>query len=179
MPSPFYWLDPVQQVWLFWTVIVLIGAVYAGLASLERMLKRRGHGIVAFELAGSRARADAILAAWGEEGRMRAAVLQGLDYLFLLLYPLAIGLGCVMVAHRLEALPVLAAAGMLLAWAQFGAALLDAVENYALIRLLFGDGGHTWAPLARRCALVKFAIVLLGIFYVLAGYLLSFGFGAA
>lgn len=178
MVDPFYWLEPVQQVWLFWTVVALIVIVYAGLGALERFLKQRGHGIVAFELAGSLARADAILAAWGQEGRLRAAVLQGLDYLFLTLYPLAIGLGSVLVASRFAPGSLAHAAGIVLAWAQFAAALLDAVENYALIRLLFGDRRTHWPPLARWCALVKFALVIAGILYVLIGYPLSFAFGA-
>ena len=67
----------------------------------------------------------------------------------------------------------LAALGATLAWAQFGAAALDAVENYALIRLLLGDRSPRWPPLARWCALPKFAIVAAGLVYVLVGWLAS------
>jgi hypothetical protein len=39
--------------------------------------------------------------------------------------------------------------GVVLAWAQRGTALLDAVENWALIRLLLGSERAFWPPLAR------------------------------
>jgi hypothetical protein len=100
----------------------------------------------------------------------------GLDYLYLVAYASAIALGCVMVARRLsgrgEFLPLV---GVVLAWAQFGAALLDCVENYALIRVLLGSQQELWPVVARWCAIPKFLIVALGLVYVGIGFVWVMG----
>ena len=54
-------------------------------------------------------------------------------------------------------------------WAIFGAALLDSVENYALIQVLLGTEQSIWPAVARICAIPKFLIVGLGLLYVLLG----------
>ena len=53
------------------------------------------------------------------------------------------------------------------------AAVLDAIENVGLIRLLEGSTHPLWAPLAKWCAIPKFAFVTLGLVYVIAGGILS------
>jgi hypothetical protein len=171
MVTPFFWLDAGWRVGAFWLLAVCAVLLLVILALLGRAMKQRGADIVQFELAGTLAKAERILDDWGEVGRMHAALIQGLDYLFLTVYPLAIGLGCVLVAEQWGA--PFAALGMALAWAQFGAAALDAVENYALIRLLLGDRRPRWPPLARWCALPKFVIVAAGIVYVVGGWLVT------
>jgi hypothetical protein len=118
-------------------------------------------GIVSFEFAGDVATATRILEGWGEAGRVRAGLIQGLDYLFLVLYASAIGLGCLLVAG---------AAGPVLAWGQVAAALLDSVENFALIRLLLGSDNAVWPTLAWGCAALKFALVGAGLVTVLVGF---------
>jgi len=62
----------------------------------------------------------------------------------------------------------------LLAWAQFLAAFLDAIENYALIRVLLGSTENIWPALARLCAGPKFLIVTLGLLYIICGRILIF-----
>jgi hypothetical protein len=60
---------------------------------------------------------------------------------------------------------------VVLAWAQFLAALLDAIENLALIHLLL-NSSRSWLPcLARGCAIVKFSIVGAGLIFILGGLL--------
>jgi hypothetical protein len=94
----------------------------------------------------------------------------GLDYLFLCAYAASIGLACVLVSRRFKLRSPLHAVGVLLSWALVMAAALDALENYALIRLLLGSTGGGLAALARSAALVKFLLVFLGILYaILAG----------
>ena len=171
MVTPFFWVDPAWQSQAFGLLAGFAVLLLVILTRLGREMKRRGADIVQFELAGTLAKSTRILDDWGEVGRMHAAVIQGLDYLFLTVYPLAIGLGCVLVAEQWGA-PI-AALGATLAWAQFGAAALDAVENYALIRLLLGDHSPRWPPLARWCALPKFVIVAAGLVYVAVGGLAS------
>ena len=61
---------------------------------------------------------------------------------------------------------------MFLVWAQFVAMLLDATENYALIRVLLGLTGSQpalWPMVARWCAIPKFIIVGAGLLYLIVG----------
>ena len=67
----------------------------------------------------------------------------------------------------------LSSLGVLLAWAQFGAGLLDAVENYGLIQVLLGSQQAFWPVLARWCAIPKFLIVAAGLVYVGVGAILA------
>jgi hypothetical protein len=60
-------------------------------------------------------------------------------------------------------------AGGLLAWAQWGAGALDAVENVGLLYILRGKVEDRWVRLALVCAVPKFLIIVAGIVYVLAG----------
>jgi hypothetical protein len=53
------------------------------------------------------------------------------------------------------------------------AALLDAVENYALIRVLLGSNLVIWPKVAKWCAVPKFVIVAAGLAYILIGALIS------
>jgi hypothetical protein len=60
---------------------------------------------------------------------------------------------------------------MALGYTQGAAGLLDAIENVALLRMLHGGVAQPWPRIARLCAIPKFAIVALGMLYVLAGWL--------
>lgn len=125
-------------------------------------------GIVSFQLAGDLDRAQRMVSTWGESGRLAAGLSLGLDFLFLFAYPALIGLTCVLVARSLQArLRGVAALGVVLAWALPAAGVLDAVENYALIRLLLGASQPAWPAVAQWCAVVKFAIVGAGLAFVL------------
>jgi hypothetical protein len=162
MTHPFAWMSPRVQRRAFAILAPLTVAVMVALDAIGRPLMTEAAplGIVSFEFAGDVATATRMLEGWGEAGRVRAGLSLGLDYLFLLLYASAIGLGCLLVAR---------AAGPALAWGQVGAASLDAVENFALIRLLLGSGNAVWPTLAWGCAAVKFALVGAGLATVLLG----------
>ncbi|HEY69632.1 MAG TPA: hypothetical protein G4O08_03510 [Anaerolineae bacterium] len=131
-------------------------------------------GIISYELAGSLDNAWAMLNSWGSEGQVFAALSLGLDYLFLVAYSITIALGCRIVASNLHPrFGFLIRLGILLSWAQFLAALLDALENYALIRILLGSENALWPPTALWSAVPKFIIVVLGIVYILAGAIMT------
>lgn len=146
--------------------VVLMALTGGGLNS-----RRTPLGIVDLELAGTECRAREVLEEWGPAGRRRARNAVRLDFFFLLVYSTAIGLACTLAAARLSSKPGLARAGVLLAWLQWGAALLDAVENAALLRMLRGAVRQPWPRIARGCALPKFAIVGLGLTYAAYGRL--------
>ncbi len=162
MTHPFTWLSPRGQRHAFAILAPLTVAVMVALDAIGRPLVTEAAplGIVSFEFAGDVATAARMLEDWGEADRVRAGLSLGLDYLFLVLYASSIGLGCLLVARP---------AGPALAWGQIGAASLDAVENFALIRLLLGSDNAVWPTLAWGCAAVKFALVGAGLAYVLLG----------
>ena len=132
-------------------------------------------GIVSFEFAGELGRARQIVASWDQRAQLHAALSLGLDYLYLVTYAVAIGTICLRLAAGWQTeQPGLARLGRWLGAGQGLAALLDSVENVALIRLLLGSTSTFWPPLAWICAALKFSLVLLGLAYILVSLLLQF-----
>lgn len=146
---------------LFLTVILqIVGAPLATGAAPA--------GIVSFEFAGNLEQVERILTSWDQVARLHAALSLGLDYLYLVVYALAIGVTCLKVAAFWQGKwPALSRLGFWLGWSQSVAALLDAVENLALIRLLLGATTPFWPRVAQICATLKFLLVLAGLVYVL------------
>ena len=173
---PFEWLSAPGQKRALVLFLAIALAVMAGLFVLGEPLTTAAapQGIVSFELAGELPLARKILESWGHRGRVYAGLNLGLDYLFLVVYAASIGLGCVLVSRSLPPrLGLLSSAGILLSWMQWGAALLDAVENYALIQILLGSGQECWPTVARWCAIPKFVIVGAGLVYVALGVIVA------
>jgi hypothetical protein len=170
--TPFDWLPVAQQPRAFVALLALTIVVMVALQILGAPLKTDAApaGIVSFELAGTLPAAQGIVESWNATARVYAGLNLGLDFLFIPAYALCIGLGCVLVARALAArVAMLASVGVLLAWAQWLAALLDAIENYALIQLLLGSQQAALPVIAQWCAIPKFLIVGLGILYVIGG----------
>jgi hypothetical protein len=169
---PFTWMDVQVQKIVFWPslILALVLMVVQQVLGNPLMTEAAPSGIVSFELAGSLPNAREMLESWGPTGRVYAGLSLGTDYLFLIVYSIAISLGCVLILRRfLQRSGFLSAVGVILAWAIFGAALFDSVENYALIQTLLGAEQSLWPALARVCAIPKFLIVGLGLLYVLLG----------
>lgn len=169
VPHPFLWLTESGQSRAFVTASVLALLTMASLQVLDAPLKTAAApgGIISYEFARDLEGACRILSSWGPEARVYAGLSLGLDYLFMVAYACALGLGCVLVARRLGRWsrgP--AALGVALSWGQWLAALLDALENYALIRLLLGSERALWPALAFGCALTKFLLVGAGILFI-------------
>ena len=133
------------------------------------------NGIDSFEFAGSMEYADKVIRSWDEAVRILAAFSIGLDFLFLILYSTTIGLACLWSGEMLAARQwTLAALGEPLAWGQWFAALLDIVENIALMAVLVTSvqAGqiHELVPrIAQICAGIKFGLVFLGLTYTFLG----------
>ncbi|MCB8979425.1 MAG: hypothetical protein H6657_18605 [Ardenticatenaceae bacterium] len=172
MKTPFDWIATEKQKSVFIFLVVLTIIVMACLQILGKPLSTDAApgGIVSFEFAGDPATARAILDSWGVTGQVYAGLNLGLDFLFLFAYASSIGLGCLLVAQSL--LPqgsLIHKMGLWLSWGLPVAAILDCVENYALIRLLLGSTSAVWPTVARWCAIPKFTLVVLGLLFVLIG----------
>ena len=167
---PWTWISPESRKGVFWAALAVTLAVMGILQVSGAPLKTKEApgGIVTYELAGEMAKTQAILASWDANARVHAGFNLGFDFLFLIAYPFSIGLGCALVAGGFGS-GFLAGIGVLLAWLLPLAGLLDAIENYALIRLLLGSQETTLPALAKWCAIPKFAVVIAGIVYVLGG----------
>lgn len=129
-------------------------------------------GILSYEFAGTVAKATQILDSWNEVARSAAGFNLGLDFLYLLAYSTTIALGIISVSAglRLKA-PVLAAV-LFFAWGQWLAALLDALENVALVTMLLNAPAEPWPAVAFVCASTKFLLIALGLLYTIAAVLL-------
>jgi len=127
-------------------------------------------GIVSYELAGTTTQANLILQSWGSSARLYAAFGLGFDYLFMLIYAATLSLACLMSGSRLTGW--LSRLGSWLAWGMILAAGADAVENLSLWSELNGQVTPLWSGLAAACATLKFTLLLLGVLYSLAGWLL-------
>jgi hypothetical protein len=171
IPQPYQWLSARQQAHLFAVLAPAAIVLTLVLNALGQPLRNEvaPMGIISYELAGSLAQAQDILASWGSDGQVVAGLSLGTDFLYLVVYPMAIGLGCLLVGRGLRPRwPVLAGIGTALAWGLLLAGALDAVENIALIRVLLGSQQALWPVVARWCAVAKFLIVALGLLYVVA-----------
>jgi hypothetical protein len=127
-------------------------------------------GIISFELAVTPARAQEIISSWNTDAQLRAAFIQGLDFLFPLIYSSALGLGCLITARILSSRGKPGQSiGRLLAWGLLLAAACDYLENIALVAELFGWIKTPFPQIAAMCAVIKFSMILLSIGYILFG----------
>ncbi len=173
---PYEWLSKTGQKRAFIALLILTLAVMAALRSFDAYLKTDAapNGIVSYEFAGTLTAAQSMIKSWGDTGRTYAGLSLGIDYLFLIVYAGTIGLGCVLLGEKLSEKFVFAEIiGSALAWGLIIAALLDALENYALIKILFGSTDVFWLTIAKFSAAPKFAIVGLGLIYLIIGTMLK------
>jgi hypothetical protein len=118
-----------------------------------------GPGIVPFELAGSAAKAEDIMSRWGEDGRHAARQSMRLDFGYMTTYGTLLGLLIDRSRRRRGHpawLPSLAAA----------AVAADAVEGVSLIRVLARRDVAANARRGQTAALIKFALIAVGLGYL-------------
>jgi len=117
-------------------------------------------GIVSFEFAGALTNADAMFHSWGTAGKTAAAFSLGIDYLYLVLYVM-FGYLCLTITGEKIASRHTSTGYLFTVFARLlpVAGFFDAIENYGLIRVLFGTMNEFWPQLAYGAALVKFVIV--------------------
>ena len=133
--------------------------------SLRTLSTQRG--VLDYEFAGTPLVVAAILDLWKDSFYALQFNLW-FDYVFMVFYASTIAMGVFMARNILNRrdwpLGILARP---LAWGQFAAAGLDAIENLGLIAFTFSTASHAYAPIVWWCAAIKFALVGAGIFYVL------------
>ncbi|MCP4338458.1 MAG: transposase [Desulfobulbaceae bacterium] len=171
-PDPFRWLCEDHRKGVLVLSLTLCLVLLIVMQILDGPLKNEAapNGIISYELAKTLSVAQRILSSWSQDAKIHAALSLGIDYLFLSVYTLFIGLACVQLGRRFRLrLPKMEMVGFMLAWGQIPAALCDAVENLALFRLLSGSTHEMWPLTAWCCAVIKFTLVGMGWLYILCG----------
>ena len=131
-------------------------------------------GIISFELAKSLEQSQAMLASWDANAKINAGLSLGIDFLFLFVYGIFFALACFSVAKKyVDRITWLYKLGVYLAFSQLVAAIFDAIENIALIKLLLGSNNSLFPLIAYYFASIKFAIIAIGIIYIIIGLLTS------
>jgi hypothetical protein len=165
---------------LFYFFLIFTLIIYGVFSVLDQPLRTSAapHGIVSFELAGSPDTAFQIMVSWEDvcdecpaaekfKPYLYAAFGLGLDYLFMPVYALALSLGLLLAGNGKKSWYRTLTIWM--GWGAFAAALFDAVENYALWKILTGNFAAPFPQVALFCAIVKFALLAAGILTALGG----------
>lgn len=149
-----------------------IGLFLAG--QEERMRDAGGAGIVPFELAFDRERAEEIKSDWGGEGQDAARVSLIADYAFLLAYGafLALAAAATRDAARARGWQRMARVGAVAVPAAIAAAAFDAIENAWLLVTLETEAGGLAPLMGAVFACLKFASLALALAYLGAGLVL-------
>jgi hypothetical protein len=148
-------------------------AMFVVIALLDSPLRASDEGgTVALEVAGSSERAEEITATWRADGHLEnAAFIDGLDFLFAVVYCAALAGLCVAAstAFRRRRNHRLAAAGTVAAWVASIVVVFDWAENLALAVVLLDTPASPWPGIALACAIPKFAGSVVALIYALAG----------
>lgn len=166
---PIIHVDYQKKAFLFLIVATLLVFSALQVINVHLITEAAPSGIVSYELAYSLDNFESIHQSWNELQFRYAALSLGFDYLFLVLYPITIAVGIVMLSNKLGYIST----GKKLSWLVISSGLLDAIENYGLIQLLNGHLELHWAQIAFWTASIKFAIVGIGLFYLIVGFGIS------
>lgn len=169
---PFGWLSEINQRAVFFGSLLLTAALMVAIGATNAPLQNPAAplGMISWQLAGSLEASQRIIVSWDAKAQISAALNLGLDYLYMCGYGSTLSLACIMFARRLgDRFQNLAKLGVWLSWGVMAALVLDAIENYLLIQLLFEDQRAILATLAWWCAMPKFALVLAALVYIIVG----------
>lgn len=166
MPHPFARIPPRHR-WPLLVVLTLGMWAFMAVLWLQGRPLTKGAapcGILSFEFAWSRDRAEEILAEWRPDLTETARRQLFIDFGFILFYPLAISFACAMLSDsRFNARPK---TGVALSWAVLVAGPLDVAEDLALLHMLDNGATDSSARIAACCAGPKFLLVLAALGYL-------------
>lgn len=152
--------------YLLGTTITLLGMRFLDLPLKNEIAT---NGIVSFELAGTLQNSIEILNSWDTNAKLYAGLSLGFDYLFMLMYSLLLYQLINYVIIKIGG-EKLIKYGSLIAKLMIFAGILDAIENYALIKLYLGNLDQIFSTVAYYSATIKFALIGLGLTFILIGY---------
>jgi len=161
------WINPEARLPAFFVLLALTLIVMVAMVRVGKDLNTTPapKGIVCLELADKDEAAE-IVNSWTGNKRDSAFLSLGLDYLFLFLYPVSISLACNLLAKGFGDGWV-RSVGLWISAVSLLAVLLDATENFAIIKMLTHGIFEPWADVSRYSAIPKFAIIAAGLVFTL------------
>lgn len=163
-----------NQILIFSGIFTIILFLLLGHFDKPLVTEIAPNGIVSFELAKDIDQSIAIISSWDLNARINAGLSLGIDFLFLAVYAIFFATACYLIAQKyVNRTNWIYKTGLLLAKFQFVAALFDAIENIALIKLLLGSQNGVYSSIAYYFASVKFIIIAIGIIYIIIGLFTS------
>jgi hypothetical protein len=159
--------------------LLLAAAIVLGAAMLPAMatMSDHGHSVIAFEAAGSVAKAEEILAEWGEPGETAMWWQLAIDVPFLCAYGLLLAGLCTAVRVRVEARGSerLTWALSLGAWLAILAAAADLTQNVSLAIVLAGEVAQPWPAISAIAFFVITASAIASLALAATGFLATRG----
>ncbi len=155
-----------RLMWIFIGLALLMTFISTGINQPLRTAVAP-QGIISYEFAGDLETAQAIIHSWDDQAKLRAAGGLGIDFLYPLVYGIAISLAVVVASGTFKGKR--AQLGNWLAWGVWLAAALDYIENIALWQLLQGSANTLLPQIAYWCAAFKFLLLILALLYALWG----------
>ncbi len=154
---------------IFFIFLILTAAIFLVFQFIDKPLQTSAapSGIVSFELAGSVTSVNAMLESWNSSALLYNAFGLGFDFLFMPIYAVTISMAVLLSSKRRNA--AWEKAGNIIGWAAMAALLFDAVENLALFSMLVGRVSGPYPQVAAICAMVKFGLIILAVFFGLIG----------
>lgn len=157
--------------------LFVLFACFAAMIAADELIKNEitPYGIVSFEFIHTIANVQAALNMWGTTGQAAVGFSLGIDYLFILAYSVVAIFGLKMTAQKVDHYSSALAKIILFMAAIFPlVALSDAIENFSLLRLLFGSENEVWVLVAYYSASIKFAVAALCLLCILLGQIYAF-----
>jgi hypothetical protein len=164
--------SPAKRLMIFAGSTVLALVLLSALRSLNVTLQTAvaPWGILSFEFAGTVEQSREIIQSWNVAARASAQSSLLLDFVFPLCYSTSLALATFWAAG-LFAERGFRKTGWLssiVAWLQWPAALLDYVENVALLVQLRGSINDPWPGIAYYCASIKFLLIVAAFAVIIA-----------
>jgi len=128
--------------------------------------------IMKIEMPWTQSEAETVVKVWKDKQQIDAAINQTrLDFLFLLIYPAALSLACVMASGSKTGL--MANAGGKLSWAVLFCTPLDFTENIFILKMLDGALQTPIPQLTTFVSLIKWVLIVIVLLYLLTGGILK------
>jgi hypothetical protein len=185
MRHPFEFIPLALRGLLFFTLLILTLILFAVFQYIDRPLRTPAapNGIVSFELAATPDNAWEIILSWRDKTHVYAsssytytspvvfaAFGLGIDYLFMPIYASTLALSTLLASGRHKSR--LLWLGVVAGWGALAAPFFDAIENYALLRILLGSVVSPHPEIAAACAALKFVLIFFAVLYSMIGWIL-------
>ena len=145
---------------IFRVVLFLTLLTLSALVGIDTFLKNdvTPQGIISYEFCAYNNTCESALSEWGVKGKQLAMLSLGLDYLFMVLYPLFLVL-CLL--RSVPSIPErLMPLNAFMMKASVASGVADAIENFALIQIVQSESTGNYGWLGSGAATLKFVLLI-------------------